>query len=168
MPVSDVVVNALLPSSHEWRSILPRVNSSGHDQRAQHDFSYSPLTGVLHIRLVRIHRGNAKDIISVSLRTIDLDDKPDFTALSYTWRKQRTAYQLGLDIAKESLTRSWKQKKFQFAVPDGKPVVELSEPILCNGKNVLVSPALWEVLSTFREKGSTREYWIDGICINQR
>lgn len=132
------------------------------------DFEYSPLTGGRHIRLAKIQPGGSKDIISVSLRAVDLDDKPSFTALSYTCRKQRRGYQLGLDIAKETLTRSWKQKKFEFALPDAKPVVEYTEPILCNGGHFLVAPALHEVLKYFREKGSTREYWIDAICMHQR
>lgn len=130
-------------------------------------FEYRPLTGASQIRLVKIHSGSPKDIVKVSLRPVDLDEKPIFTALSYTCRKQRRASEVGLGIAKETFARSWKEKKFKFALPDGKPIVEYTEPILCNERNLLITPALHEILNYFREIESTREYWIDAICMNQ-
>lgn len=135
--------------------------------RTRDDFKYSALASGTEIRLIRVHSGNTKDVVSVSLRTVDLEDKPIFTALSYTCRKQRRASEVGLGIAKETFARSWKEKKLKFAMPDEKPIVEYTESILCNEKNLLVTPALHEVLNYFREIGSTREYWIDAICMNQ-
>ena len=138
------------------------------DGRTGHNFQYSHLEGPTSIRLLRIHPGGPEDIVSCSLRVVDLNHEPVYTALSYTWRKQRTILAAGAAIAKETIVASVKKRKYTPSLPELKPPVELSELIHCDGKDLFVSPALHEILQSFRDKGTSREYWIDGICMNQR
>jgi len=168
MSVANYAWKTFKPSKYEVASIYPRRNASGYDRDARDDFKWSPLLGDTQIRLLRIHPGGPKDIISVSLRSVDLDDKPDFTAVSYSCRKQRTAYQWVRDIGKDMLARSWEQKSLQWPDISQKPETAPTESILCNGENLRITPAVQEVLTAFREERSTSEYWIDWICIHQR
>jgi hypothetical protein len=168
MSLTDYVWKTLKPSTHEVASVLPRSRVSGHDRVARDDFKWSPLLSDTQIRLLKINPGGPEDTVSVSLRNVDLDDKLDFTALSYTCRRQRTAYQWVRDTAKDMLIRSWKQKSLQRPNISQKPETVSTEFILCNGENLLVTPAVHEVLIALREKRSKSEYWIDGICIHQR
>ena len=48
-------------------------------------FQYSRLEGVRGTRLLVLHPGLVSDEISCTLKTVSLDERPSFEALSYTW-----------------------------------------------------------------------------------
>jgi len=54
----------------------------------------------------------------------------------------------------EAVSYTWDQQSF-------------TEPILCNGKDLFVTPNVLAILHDFRNKDEDRLLWIDSICIDQ-
>jgi hypothetical protein len=49
-------------------------------------YEYAALPKGRSIRLLRLERGTGGEVIRGSLRIVNLDDKPEYTALSYPWK----------------------------------------------------------------------------------
>jgi hypothetical protein len=111
------------------------------------EFAYPPLSGPKCIRLLKIHDGNDTDVVSCDVFEVDLDQKPSFEALSYTW----------------NLDPQWKTMKFDVV----EDKVKEERPILCNGKPHHVTMNLYHALTEFRRQKWQTPIWADQICINQ-
>lgn len=62
------------------------------DHRSQHGnhskYGYQPLSTATSIRLLELHPGQGNDILSLELHEVDLNEQPQFEALSYEWGKK--------------------------------------------------------------------------------
>lgn len=108
---------------------------------------YEKLSGPKFIRVLRIHPGDDTDVVSCDVFEVDLDSKPSFEALSYTW----------------DLDPQWSTFKFEFVEDKEKE----ERPILCNGKTHHVTMNLYHALTELRRQNLITPLWADQICINQ-
>lgn len=73
-----------------------------------------PLKGT-SIRLLTVAPGNANDILHCSLRVVDLDARPTYTAISYSWEKGQDAGEswsgLASDLRKQISWESFKNSR---------------------------------------------------------
>ena len=86
-------------------------------------------------------------MISCDVFEVEIDQKPSFKALSYTW----------------DLDPQWDTFKFEFTEDEKKE----ERPVLCNGKTHHVTMNLYHALTEFRRQKSHDPIWADQICINQ-
>lgn len=97
-----------------------------------------------------------------------LEDVPRYTALSYSWRRDKA-----INCLLDNLTRASKGRgSLRSADNPGKilkhmqDLIEAEETILCNGKIINVTASLHECLAHLR-RTKPGDYWIDAMCINQ-
>lgn len=81
--------------------------------------------------------------IRLSLRVVNLDDKPDYHALSYTWGPP----------TREAAVRGM----------NATPLRRIN----CNGESLLVTQNLFACLQQLARDNHSIEFWIDVICIDQ-
>lgn len=110
-------------------------------------FAYEKLSGARFIRVLKIHPGDDTDVVSCDVFEVDLDSKPSFEALSYTW----------------DLNPQWSTIKFDFVEDKEKE----ERPILCNGKTHHVTMNLYHASTELRRQKLETPLWADQICINQ-
>jgi hypothetical protein len=125
-----------LISSRYWRKIL-----------IQEEFTYTQLDGPKHIRLLKIHEGNDTNVVACNVFQVDLDQKPSFEALSYTW----------------DLGPQWNTLKFEFVEDKARE----ERPILRNGKTLHVTMNRYHALTELCPQNLQVPLWADQICINQ-
>ncbi|KAI1179053.1 heterokaryon incompatibility protein-domain-containing protein [Nemania sp. FL0916] len=145
--------------------ILPLSQLGGAVPNIQH-YPYRALPKRTSIRLLEVvPLGNTEtqeDIyspIQCSINTVDLEDSPDYNALSYTWGDPLGIYGASQKIVPPS---QWYVRDFE---------------IECNGKPVSISANLYTALISFRwmlneyqepDNGQHSHYlWVDAVCINQ-
>jgi hypothetical protein len=76
------------------------------------DVTYEPLQGPSHIRLLTLEPGSSPgSIVRCSLRCVDLGDRPEYTALSYTWKLDHTALSRGY-----AMTKSYARRFFAVGI----------------------------------------------------
>ena len=127
-------------------------------------YSYERLPTTTSIRLVRVEdpRVHCERKICISLRTVELDAKPQYDALSYTWGRPLTVF------ASAEVRDDVAQSEFE---------------VLCNGSLLKVGENLhrflrhWENIQyaspDLKREAVTKgldyydEFWIDAISINQ-
>jgi hypothetical protein len=121
-------------------------------------YKFSPLPTKTSIRLLQIHSG-PEEPINCSLEVVDLDDKPEYDCLSYTWGNPL----------------------YHGVLPpkNGREInADRIHPIECNGLIICVAKNLHEALRQLSRNGLSstsgpHQYqrqsriWIDAICINQ-
>ncbi|TLD35156.1 Heterokaryon incompatibility protein 6 [Venturia nashicola] len=110
-------------------------------------FAYERLSGPKFIRVLKIHPGGDTDVVSCDVFEVNLDSKPLFEALSYTW----------------NLDPQWSTFEFEFVEDKEKE----ERPILCNGKTHHVTMNLYHALTELRRQKLVTPLWADQICINQ-
>ena len=132
------------------------------------DVTYEPLQGPAHIRLLSLEPGSSPgSIVRCSLRCVDLGGRPEYTALSYTWKMDHTllsgSYALAKSYAKTFIRGG--DPRMEMPQDTGEP--KLSKEIVCDGSVIKVSPNLYNALVQLRRKRAG-DYWVDAICINQK
>ncbi|KAE9373732.1 hypothetical protein N431DRAFT_438910 [Stipitochalara longipes BDJ] len=148
------------------------VSPTGHPIQDTHlnqfKFVYKPLPTNSSIRLLHLQSGvDDGAVIRLSTRTVDLDDKPQYDALSYTWGRPISVFQT--EEERDNLE-------------------DQQLPVICDGRIVGVGQNLHDFLGAWqrmlqavgdgnddrtvsaRKAGllPPTELWIDAICINQR
>jgi hypothetical protein len=134
----------------------------------QFEFVYEPLPTTSSIRLVHLLSSSGDDpVIRLSTRAVDLDDNPQYDAISYTW---------GPPI---SLFRT---KQERDGLQDQQIPIICDDQILNIRQNLYDFFRAWQVMIraasdaddertvSARKAGllPPNELWIDAICINQR
>jgi Heterokaryon incompatibility protein (HET) len=106
-------------------------------------YEYAAFEKPRQIRLINL-RPRDGGHLQCSLETVDLDNAPSFTALSYTH---------GPPVA----------PKVQDCDETVHPV-----PLICDGRELLIQPNLASALKQFDQLDKHGRYWIDAVCINQQ
>ena len=112
---------------------------------------YPELITARSIRLLKVKpelQDEAQTSIYLDVETADLDESPEFKALSYTW---------GNPFPKSA----------NFS-PSEEVESPASEHVYCNGNEVPVTSNLYRALLRLRLIFPGRAFWVDGICINQK
>lgn len=115
-------------------------------------YQYPPLSGPRCTRLIRLHPGTTKDpscALSCDLEEIDLDNPPEYLALSYTWNGETPSEPLTIGDAQVDTSQA-------------------------TGSQLLITPNCAAALRAFRKSLHRRinrrkhlTLWVDAICINQ-
>ncbi|GIZ48285.1 hypothetical protein CKM354_001135300 [Cercospora kikuchii] len=151
MLTSDLLKNKFNRISAKTLSIGGRDYLLGRAERNikfSEAFTYIPLVGQRCFRLLRIRPASLADVLAVELFEANLDDRPIYEALSYSWNLNPTY----------SLTK--------LAYVDDQKHEE--RPILCNGKTLHITMNLYQALLEFRGMNLELPIWADQICINQQ
>lgn len=120
------------------------------DRNSVKDARYPELTSARSIRLLRLgtfSEDESLDSIRLDVWSVDLDQKPKYKALSYTWGNPLPPPPEGPPVAVDTSTKA---------------------SIICNGTQLTVLPNLYNALLRLRRRYPGQQFWIDGICINQR
>ena len=132
------------------------------------DVTYKPLQSPSHIRLLTLEPGSSPgSIIRCSMRCVDLDDRPEYTALSYTWKLDHTVLSGGYAMAKSYAKTFLRGGDPRFEISQDTGEIRLSKEIVCDGNVIKISPNLYNALVQLRRKRAG-DYWVDTICINQK
>ncbi|KAI1121701.1 heterokaryon incompatibility protein-domain-containing protein [Nemania abortiva] len=162
--VASATIKSLKPS---WKKYWDERTHAKHDKQLsaiKNPLTYTPLPRPSCIRLLTIWPGERADAIYCSLRVVDLDQRPRYTALSYTWE----------------LGASWKSTTYNFfrlsamgeqgndSKAEGLVGVadETKKKIICNNQVAEVQPNLYSCLLQLRQT-QPGDYWIDAFCMNQ-
>ncbi|KAK1849314.1 HET domain-containing protein [Colletotrichum chrysophilum] len=115
-------------------------------------YQYPPLSGPRFTRLIRLHPGTTKSPscpLSCNLDEINLDNPPDYFALSYTWNGETPSEPLTI----------------------GNAQVDTSQT---SGSRLLITPNCAAALRVFRKslhrlinRRKSVTLWVDAICIDQ-
>ena len=109
-------------------------------------YKYSPLRRSRAIRLLRvIATGNSSKPMSYAIVTVDSEDWPSFSALSYTWG---------------SPFLNGRQNQ-------GEPLVVPPDLVFDDGTSLEITQNLSSALSHFQQLKFVGYFWVDSICINQ-
>jgi hypothetical protein len=108
-------------------------------------------------RVVELLPGEAMDKLECTLRTINLDEPPQYEALSYTWKE--TTFDWPVDDR-------WTSAQGQ----DLRDVCDVRVPIYIAETNSIISigSGLRDALRCLRHPKKTILVWADQICINQK
>lgn len=131
------------------------------------DTEYQPLPGPTWIRLLKIEAASSSTIIRCSLRQIDLDSKPIYTALSYTWNQDTTWLRAAYFLIKSAIKDYRQGKDVKIKPTQNTSELKRSHMVICNGRVTKIHPNMYNALVQLRRR-SAGEYWIDAICVNQR
>ena len=115
----------------------------------QSDF-YSPLRSATSFRLLRLlHPGDSAKghELCFALEEYELDECPDFQALSYTWSPPYRG---------------------EHEATASEPVLNFSPRIIVDGRPFAVTRNMVDALTFFASSAGERHVWIDGVCISQR
>jgi hypothetical protein len=74
--------------SFQLNSVPVRKNSMCHKTLPPWEFEHAPLPKPTCIRLLDLQPGDLKDVVQCRLRVVDLDDDPEYSCLSYTWKRE--------------------------------------------------------------------------------
>jgi hypothetical protein len=155
-------------------------------------YEYEPLPSPSHIRLIKVEAAAASDPIHCSLQIVDLNNKPAFSALSYSWEEDKSLASLlrkpGKFLSQYGKWAETQNKNTKMGQRDPVSVEELSiknkefiqellkessssessntQTIFCDGKSMAIGPNLYNALLHLR-KYRPGCYWIDAVCINQ-
>lgn len=108
-----------------------------------------------------------EDDIIFTMQTAELDRNPLFTALSYTWRRQRSAVGAWAKNTMAIIKQSAKTGTTKFEAPEFDEDPTASRKVTCNGREMRVFENLFAALKQLRRKQQGVWLWIDAICINQ-
>lgn len=108
-------------------------------------YEYTAFKKPRQIRLLNLLPRNGNFQLRFSVETVDLDEAPPFTALSYTH---------GPPVVRNEDD----QKRY-----DSLALVSL----VCDGRELLIKPNLASALRQFDRLGIYGPYWIDAVCIDQ-
>jgi hypothetical protein len=151
--------------------VKPKVGSHKNEKCSTKRYRYQPLHSSTSIRLLKVQPFTSayhvcgEDLfgpLKGSLVTVDLINKPSYTALSYTWGDPMIYYSSETDIVPQE---DWYCQCYTIEI-DGEQVT-----ISTNLYTVLVS--LRYIKSATRYANSdgiqedTEHIWIDTLCINQ-
>jgi hypothetical protein len=130
--------------------------SSGSTQQKQH--TYTPLPTATSIRLIDFTKiDNSNEYIQCSLVTVDLEDNPEYLALSYTW---------GCPF--NNLNFELSEDNEEMDAMNASYGCEKRSKIECDGAEMMIMRNLYEALTTLPQALMTMNLiWIDSICIDQ-
>jgi hypothetical protein len=129
--------------------------------------TYEPLQGPAHIRLLTLEPGSSPgSIVRDSMRCVDLNNEPKYTALSYTWKLDLTILGGSYAMTKSYAKTFLRGGEPRIEIPQDTGDLKCSREIICDGKVTKISPNLYNALVQLRRKRAG-DYWIDALCINQ-
>ncbi|KAI4096385.1 MAG: hypothetical protein LQ339_006973 [Xanthoria mediterranea] len=112
------------------------------------------------IRICLIHPGAFEDPIKCSLRTVSLDDDPQYETLSYAWGAPVLDHTLLVDGAALKVTKNL-HNAFQYLRRQQRSFSEDDHE--SSGDNAFKP----DVTSSWRDPEACQVLWADAVCINQ-
>jgi len=134
-------------------------------------FPYEPLPTTTSIRVIRLNplaRGALNSAEShLDMRVVDLEDCPEFAALSYTWGTQHLVTQFASG-ARKVLYRILSGHEPTISAFREFQHPEIGRRVWCNGERIEVGDNLDAALRELQKKMPGGWLWVDALCINQR
>ena len=115
--------------------------------RIEDPYRHARLINPTDIRLLYLHQGVGEDPICVDLATVNLDEDPDFEAISYTW---------GDSMPVKRITCHGRTDSSVCGIQHSQA-----------SENFNITTNLFEELQRLRFPDRRRILWADAICINQ-
>ncbi|CAO1605277.1 hypothetical protein XANCAGTX0491_008798 [Xanthoria calcicola] len=112
------------------------------------------------IRICLIQPGAFEDPMRCSLRTVSLDDNPQYETLSYAWGPPVLDHTVLVDGAALKVTKNL-HNALQYLRPQQRPFSK--DEYESSGGN----PFKTDVTTSWRDPEACRVLWADAICINQ-
>lgn len=106
-------------------------------------------------RIIELLPGDGEDELRCRLIPIDLEDAPDYEALSYTWKE--TTFE-------RANHRLWDANTDQAF----RSMIDIKHPVYLPGSFITINTGLRDALRRLRRKDKPRYIWADQISINQK
>ncbi|KAF4470897.1 multidrug resistance [Fusarium albosuccineum] len=130
----------------------------------QGKFKYTPLNTdptAAPIRLLILEDGAPGDILRCHLYHADLNTKPEYEAVSYSWNRDVLRNRLSVMISMSLPGLDWQEHSVEVASTSP------SRLLVCDGRVLMIQPNLYDFLVRLRAQRRGCALWIDAICINQ-
>lgn len=134
----------------------------------EEDYPYEPLPSASSIHLLKVEQSAEGEDVYCTMRAVDLDRRPRYTALSYTWRQQKSAVLVGAKFFFDTLLADIKGQAPNDTIPDLDADLKATNWIWCNGQRIKIYQNLYEALCQLKKTRAGDWYWIDAICMNQK
>ena len=108
------------------------------------------------------------DDVAFVMQTVELDRKPQFTALSYTWRRQRSQITAWTKWSYKAFIQLVNDRPLDDSPPDPDDDLRATRRVTCNGRGMMIFENLFEALKQLRRGRPDEWLWIDAVCMNQR
>jgi hypothetical protein len=145
-------------------------------------YQYSPLPSRTSIRLLELISSDDRRVVQCRLKTFELDDAPQFRALSYTWGdplvrlKTRAASpkNIGTSNATSDAFPGEVDDKYSSSnVESRSSEISRRHSIICDGRILKVTANLKDALRMLTSLHKSRNpsptyYWIDALCMDQQ
>jgi hypothetical protein len=160
------------------RSILKHARLTQNIQFLLRNYKYRPLPSRSSIRLLQLDPSLDRSVVRCSLKTYELHNVPNFSALSYTWGDWQTpipAVGLELGTAAARLNQpSSVEKDVKYSNVQRKlDYAKGTHPVICDGQVLKVTSNLRDALRMLVKSITAqstpvmpRYYWIDALCID--
>ncbi|KAH7031467.1 heterokaryon incompatibility protein-domain-containing protein [Microdochium trichocladiopsis] len=180
--------------SFKQLKIVQNVEREIQEWKAVDPFPYEPLPTPTSIRLIKLApskkmekaarlgkpvSGDAHDDddddddedddnnVQFVMHIAELDRNPQFTALSYTWRQQRSTLGAFTRILASISKQTLKDEPLYLEAKDPDEDLVASRKVTCNGHRMMVFENLFEALKRLHRTMPGVWLWIDAICMNQ-
>ncbi|KAJ3549449.1 hypothetical protein NM208_g495 [Fusarium decemcellulare] len=130
----------------------------------QSKFKYTSLTTdptAAPIRLLILEDGAPGDILRCHLYNADLNDMPEYEAVSYSWNRDVLRNRLSVMISMLVPGLDWQEHSVEVASGSA------SRLLVCDGRVLMIQSNLYDFLVRLRAQRRGCALWIDAICINQ-
>ena len=121
---------------------------------SRHELYEAAKAGRSVTRVIDLKPGKFDDKLEVALRAIDLDQKPQYEAVSYTWKETSGSREQTEIADNESNSAEINPIDLRYAV-------------YCGEEYFAVNIGLYNALRRLRDESEIRTYWVDQLCIDQ-
>jgi len=164
------------------RTILSHARVSQNFHFLLRNYQYAPLPSRTSIRLLELIPSEDRRVVQCHLKTFELDDAPQFCALSYTWGnplmrlKPGAASRTNRTPDRTSDPLAYKPDDidhFPIYGESGSSRRSRRHTIICDGRIIKVTSNLKDALRMLASSITSRSlvpayYWIDAICMDQQ
>ncbi|KAH7018152.1 heterokaryon incompatibility protein-domain-containing protein [Microdochium trichocladiopsis] len=165
--------------------VVQKSKGAYHEWKTDEPFPYEALPTPTSIRLLKLEPSKAMqkaaktgkvlsgdahnddDDVRFIMRTVELDRNPRFTALSYTWRRQRSQVTAWRRWAYHFFMELVQDRPADYSLPDPDDELRATRKVTCNGYEMMVFENLFEALKQLRRGRPGEWLWIDAVCMNQ-
>jgi hypothetical protein len=124
-----------------------------------------------HVRLLQVTTlSGASCDVRCDLDVVALSDRPDYSALSYTWGSPYAGYYDREKMEKKDQELKERHGNGENTMDQHEVPETFGKRIICNGKELPVTSNLYDFLVRYSqgpEQTLHQRLWIDAICINQ-
>ncbi|KAI1261723.1 hypothetical protein F5Y18DRAFT_191235 [Xylariaceae sp. FL1019] len=147
--LASPAIKALGPSVKRYWSERTHKSNDKQLSGITNPLTYTPLPRASCIRLLTIWPGEIADILYCTLRVVDLEDHPNFIALSYTWSQDASWTSTSYNLLREAWSGGQGSDPLAHSLVDQPD--ETKKRIICNHQVAEIQPNLYNCLLHLRQ-----------------